>query len=149
MLISLVNHYSRQPSVDRVCEAVGHHQALAYRSHISDTEFRGIGALNAVTGQVTYRQHSKIRLHNLSNFYVAIRDDYPDAEVIYVAQDNWPVHVHVDVLARLEKHHSPFWPKVLPNWPTRPRSRAVVDDLPIQLVFPPTYSSWLNPIEKL
>lgn len=36
-----------------------------------------------------------------------------------------------------------------PNWPNQPRPRAISDNLPIQLVFLPTYSSWLNPIEKL
>jgi len=141
--------YTRQPTLERAYEARGHHQALAQRSHKSDTQFRGIGALNALTGQVTYRQHSKIRLANLSNFYAAIRDDYPNAEIIYVAQDNWPIHVHPDVVVRLQEQQSPFWPKVPGNWPDEARARAVRDELPIQMVFLPTYASWLNPIEKL
>jgi transposase len=141
--------FNRQPSLDRAYEASGHHQAFAYRSHKSDTQFRGIGALNAITGQVTYRQYSKIRLPYLSDFYAAIRADYPDAETIYVAQDNWPVHVHPDVVCRLQSQYSPFWPNVPSNWPLTARSRAIHDDLPIQMVFLPTYASWLNPIEKL
>lgn len=141
--------YTRQPTLDRAYEARGHQQALAYRSYKSDTQFRGIGALNAVTGQVTYRQHYTITLPNLSDFYAAIRHDYPDVETIYVAQDNWPVHVHPDVICRLQPQVSPFWPKVPNNWPSKPRSRAKRDELPIQLVFLPTYASWLNPIEKL
>lgn len=71
-----------------------------------------------------------------------IRSDYPNAETIDVAQDNWPIQVHPDVLARLEPQQSPFWPQ-------QARSTAVQDDLPIQLAFLPTYASWLNPIEKL
>jgi hypothetical protein len=141
--------YTRQPTLDRAYEARGQHQTLAYRSHKSDTQFRGIGALNAITGQVTYRQHYKIKLHHLSDFYAAIRADYPQAETIYVAQDNWPIHVHPDVVARLQKQQSPFWPQVPHHWPDEPRARAVADDLPIQMVFLPTYASWLNPIEKL
>lgn len=141
--------YSRQPTLDRAYAAQGHHQALAYRSHKSDTQFRGIGALNAVTGQVTYRQHYTIKLPYLSDFYPVIRDDYPDAQTIYVAQDNWPIHVHPDVICRLEPQHTPFWPKVPRNWSTVARQSAVKDNLPIQLVFLPTYASWLNPIEKL
>ena len=141
--------YSRQPSLDRAYEAQGHYQGLAYRSHKSDTQFRGIGALNAVTGQVTYRQHYKIKLRYLSDFYQVIRDDYPDAQTIYVAQDNWPIPVHPDVICRLESQHTPFWPKVPSNWSTVARQSAVKDNLPIQLVFLPTYASWLNPIEKL
>ncbi len=141
--------YGRQPTLDRAYEQVGSHQALSYRSHKSDTQFRGIGALNAITGQVTYRQHAKISLQHLSDFYAHIRSDYPDAETIYVAQDNWPVHVHPDVLARLEPQLSPFWPTVPDNWPDQARLHALQDRLPIQLVFLPTYASWLNPIEKL
>ncbi len=141
--------YARQPTVARADAQVGHQQALAYCSYKSDTQFRGIGALNAITGQVTYRQHHKINLRYLSDFYQVIRADYPDVETIYVAQDNWPVHVHPDVLARLQPQRSPFWLVVPPNWPEQARSSAARDHLPIQLVFLPTYASWLNPIEKL
>lgn len=141
--------YHRQPTLASAYEARGHHQALALRSHKSDTQCRGIGALNAITGQVTYRQYSQIKLRHLSDFYAAIRDDYPEADTIYVAQDNWPIHVHPDVVVRLQHQQSPFWPHVPATWPAKPRARAVQDDLPIQLVFLPTYASWLNPIEKL
>lgn len=141
--------YSRQPSLERNYEASGHHQALAYRSQQSDTEFRGIGALNALTGQVLYRQNSKIKLPYLSDFYALIRATYPQAEVIYVAQDNWPIHVHPDVVVRLEPQVSPFWPKVPSNWSKEARPKAIRENLPIQMLFLPTYASWLNPIEKL
>lgn len=141
--------YTRQPTLERAYEATGHQQAFAYRSYKADTQFRGIGALNATTGQVTYRQHHKITLQHLSDFYAAICADYPDAETIYVAQDNWPVHVHPDVVARLQPQRSPFWPIVPANWPQEARASAVQADLPIQMLFLPTYASWLNPIEKL
>lgn len=141
--------YNRQPTLARAYEARGHQQALAFRSYQTDSQFRGIGALNAITGQVTYRQHHKIKLHYLSDFYATIRADYPAAETIYVAQDNWPIHVHPDVTVRLQAQLSPFWPKVPSNWTTEPRPKAIPDELPIQMVFLPTYASWLNPIEKL
>jgi hypothetical protein len=141
--------YYRQPTVARAYEEVGHHQALAYRSLRSNTLFRGIGALNFMTGQVTYRQNHRTRVPYLSKFYAQIRDDYPDAEIIYVAQDNWPVHAHPNVIARLQPQESPFWPRTPANWPTEPDKKAVYDDLPIQLVFLPTYAPWLNPIEQL
>ncbi len=49
---------------------------------------------------------------------------YPDAERIYVVQDNWSIHAHPDVL-------------------------AAVAELPqIEIVWLPTYAPWLNPIEK-
>ncbi len=141
--------YQRQPTLDRAYESQGHQQALAYRSYQTDSQFRGIGALNAITGQVTYRQYHKIKLPYLSDFYAAIRADYPDAETIYVAQDNWPIHVHPDVVVRLQAQQSPFWPPVPDNWPDSAHPKAVQDELPIQMVFLPTYASWLNPIEKL
>jgi transposase len=141
--------FYRQPSLAQAYEARGHVQPLARQSYRSNTRCRGIGALNAVTGQVTYRQYSKISLARLSHFYAVLREAYPDAETIYVAQDNWPIHVHPDVLARLEPQSSPFWPLLPASWPTTARPRAVHDHLPIQLVFLPTYASWLNPIEKL
>ena len=141
--------YGRQPTLANSYEQIGHHQPLAKRSHREDTQCRGIGALNALTGQVTYHQASKISPKVLSDFYATLRQDYPSVEVIYAAQDNWPVHVHPDVLARLQAQTSPFWPKVPPNWPKEPHRAAKRDQLPVQLIFLPTYASWLNPIEKL
>ncbi len=142
--------YYRQPSLARAYELKGHDQALARRSYRSDNQFRIVAALNAITGQVTYRQHSKIGLSQLSDFYAAVRADYPTATEIYVAQDNWPVHFHPDILARLQPQtFIPEPPKLSPSWPNKPSSKAVRDGLPIRLLMLPTYASWLNPIEKL
>ncbi|MBZ0280317.1 MAG: IS630 family transposase [Anaerolineae bacterium] len=141
--------FERQPSLSWAYSQRGSNFPLARRSCRSNTQCRGIGALNALTGQLTYEQHSKITLPRLSHFYHHLVDDYSWAECIFVVQDNWPVHVHPDVLARLQPQHSPFWPSPPANWPTQPRPRAVRDTLPIQLIFLPTYSPWLNPIEQL
>jgi len=142
--------YYRQPSLARAYELKGQQQPLAYRSYRSNTQFRVVAALNALTGQVTYRQHSRIGLRQLSDFYASIRADYPNAAEIYVAQDNWPVHFHPDVLARLQpQEFVPEPPKLPPNWPRQPSSKAIHDCLPIRLLLLPTYASWLNPIEKL
>ena len=46
--------YYRQPSLARDYEAMRIAQPLARYSHQANTRFRGIGALNALTGQVTY-----------------------------------------------------------------------------------------------
>ena len=50
---------------------------------------------------------------------------YPEAERLWVVQDNWPVHRHDEVAAALKR-----WPRIEPVWL-------------------PTYAPWLNPIEKL
>ena len=141
--------FERQPTLAQDYEARGRRAPLARLSYRSNTRCRGLGGLNAATGQVTYGQYSHITATRLSAFYAQLRADYPHADRIYVAQDNWPVHVHPTVLARLEPQLSPFWPHVPDNWPRQAPAAAVHEALPIQLVFLPTYAPWLNPIEKL
>ena len=141
--------FERQPTLSQAYEAQGQRCPLAHRSQRSNTQCRGLGALNALTGQVLYIQRTHITTAVLSAFYAQIAAAYPQAETILVVQDNWPVHVHPDVLARLQPQRSPFWPHVPDNWSAQPSRRAVHDTLPIQLCFLPTYSPWLNPIEKL
>jgi hypothetical protein len=142
--------YYRQPSPSYGYEAVGPHQPLAFRSYRSNTYFRAVATMNVMTGDVLYRQYSRLNRFQLSAFYADVHEAYPDAEVIYIVVDNWPVHFHPDILARLEPQRHLFWPPRLPaNWPTKPGPKAVHDDLPIQLLSLPTYASWLNPIEKL
>lgn len=141
--------YYRQPTLARAYESVGKTQPLAQRSHRSNTHFRVLGAMNALTGQLSYQQHSRTNISCLSHFWYDIRNDYPEAETIYIVVDNWPVHFHPDVLAPLQEQHFPFPPKLPTNWPVEPSSKTKIDDLPIQLLCLPTYASWLNPIEKL
>ena len=141
--------YYQQPTLARAYEEEGPPQPRAHLGYHRNHWWRAVAALNAVSGQVTYRQHSKIGLSQLSDFYKNLRADYPTAQVIYVAQDNWPVHFHPDVLARLQPHDFPWPPKLPANWPREPSAKAVRDNLPIQLLCLPTYASWLNPTEKL
>lgn len=141
--------YARQPTVARGYEASGPHQPLARRSHRSNTQFRVMGALDACTGQVTYRQCSRISRFTVAAFWQQLRDTYPTAERIYCTVDNWPVHFHVDALACLQPQDFPWLPYVPPHWPATPSPRAKQGNLPIQLLCLPTYASWLNPIEKL
>ena len=141
--------YNRQPTLARAYAEKGPSQALARLSYCSNCQFRGIAALNAITGQVTYQQSAKIDLRQLTTFYDTVRVTYPEARQIYIAQDNWPVHFHPDVLARLQPQHFPWPPKIPPNWPAAPSEKVVKANLPIQILCLPTYASWLNPIEKL
>jgi hypothetical protein len=122
-------------------------------SQRDNTLTRFVGALNALTGQVTYSRASKITMSTLVQLYQDLRALYPAAEHIYVIQDNWPIHTHPDVLVALEKQTT-RWPFYRPsNWPTEPhqaaRKRWGNLQLPIQIVPLPTYASWCNPIEKL
>ncbi len=141
--------YYRQPSVARAYAAAGHEQALARRSHRSNTKRTILGALNALTGRVTYVQRAYADVQGLRTFFQRLRAAYPQAERLYVVLDNWPMHVHSDVLSLLGPQR---WTDTMPrprHWPTEPTRDLPSLDLPIELVPLPTYASWCNPIEKL
>jgi hypothetical protein len=138
--------YYRQPSLTQAYEVRGPTQPLAVRSHAKNTAHRIVGALNALTGQVVYRQRSHTDIPCLVDFWYDLRQAYPQAECIYVVVDNWPVLFHPDVLAPLHPQHLPWPPE---NRPSEPSKQARRDNLPIHLICLPTYASWLNPIEKL
>jgi transposase len=141
--------FERQPSLAPAYEQRGRSQPLARRSYRANTRCRGLGALNALTGQVTYLQRSHITVPVLAHFYAQLVRTYPQAEQIYVVLDNWPVHAHPQLLLPLQAQQAP-WPfPTLAHWPMRPRDPASPALLPIQLIPLPTYAPWLNPIEKL
>jgi hypothetical protein len=141
--------YYRQPSLACAWEERGQKQPLALRAYQSNTHSRVLGGLNALTGQVSYRQRSHTDIACLTGFWYQLRAEYPDAELIYAVVDNWPVHFHPDVLAPLQDQKLPFPPTLPANWPSQHSTNAKIDNLPIQLLALPTYASWLNPIEKL
>ncbi len=141
--------YYRQPSVACAYEQAGDHHPLARLSYRYNTRCRAIGALNALTAQVSYHQAYKITVPVQRAFYAQLCQTYPHAETIFVAQDNWPNHAHPRVLAALEAQRSPFWPNTFANWSTAERYTSPPDAWPIQLIFLPTYAPWTNPIEKL
>lgn len=140
----------RQPSVASEYTVVGaKSQALAKRSHRANSKWRYRGYINALTGQVTYLDASLIGVKQLVKAHAQLRMAYPDARVIYVVEDNWPVHYHPDVLVALQPQTTPFALKTPLNWPKEPSAKAQHLNLPIQLLPLPTYASWCNPIEKL
>ena len=142
--------FYRQPSLANAYYQCGSaEQPYAYRSHRANTVQRIIGGVNALTGQVTYRLASRASRAQLIKFYQQLCDTYPDATTIYVIQDNWPVHVHPDIVARLPEQRTPFWPILSPFWSKLPPQPKTDTLTPLQFVFLPTYASWLNPIEKL
>ena len=91
----------------------------------NNQQWRTIGALNALTGQVDYLDNYIVGRRQLIKFYGQLAQAYPRAQKVYLIQDNWNVHSHPDVQQALAD-----WPQSQPVWL-------------------PTYSPWLNPIEKL
>ena len=141
--------FYRQPSLSYDYEPGGASQPLAELGYRSNLAWRIAGALNAWTAQVTYAAHAHFSLKLLVDFYQQIAQTYPQAEIIYLAVDNWPVHFHPDVLAAL-CDPSIHWPLKLPkNWPSEPSKQARHLGLPIRLLSLPTYAPCNNPIEKL
>lgn len=98
---------------------------IAQRGDHNNQQWRTIGAMNALTGQVSYLDAYIIGRAKLIEFYGQLNDTYRRRETVYVIQDNWSIHHHPDVLQALAEY-----PRLQPIWL-------------------PTYAPWLNPIEKL
>lgn len=91
----------------------------------NNSQWRLIGGLNAYTGQVNYLSNYIVGRRQVIAWYQQLNEAYPKARKIYIVQDNWSIHSHPEVLEAL---------KQFPH---------------IEIVWLPTYSPWLNPIEKL
>ena len=145
----------RQPSVGYNYEAAGSDAPHAQWQPRFDTLTRIMATLDALTGQVVYTLIGTVTTSALVRFYRKVRAAYPQATRLWIVQDNWPVHLHPDVLCALEPQEclypvefSPSWKKKQQPSPSVQR-RTKQDPLPIQIVQLPTYASWCNPIEKL
>jgi transposase len=114
----------RRPSVARAWHEEGGPGRPAELGHTMNTERRLIGALDAVEGRVFCWQRAHADVDTLIRYYRALEGAYPTAEVIYVAQDNWPVHTHPRIAEAL--------------------ATSRIKRLPL-----PTYAPWTNPIEKV
>ena len=98
---------------------------LAWRAGPTNRQQRLIGALNALTGRVDFRDNYLVGREQVIAFYRQLDRVYTGTERVYVVEDNWSIHHHNDV-------------------------QAALADLPrLEIVWLPTYSPWLNPIEKL
>ena len=141
--------FYRQPSLARAYERSGKAQPLARLGHRTNYTSRIVAGMEIWQGKVVYLQRSKITLATLRVYYQHLADSFPEAETIYVIQDNWPVHYHPDVLAVLMEQELQWPLRKLQNWPAEPRKGIQSLNLPIKLVFLPSYAPWTNPIEKL
>ena len=84
------------------------------------------GCLDISTGAFISRQRNHFTADQMGKFYQFVEDQYPDAEIIYIALDNWKVHFEPSILEAMEKR----------------KSR-------IRLLRLPTYAPWTNPTEKV
>jgi len=138
----------RHPSLAQDYECAGHTQPLAELGHKSNYIWRIAAGLNAWTGQVVYEMARYMDVAHLTRFYQKLVQTFPDQEILLI-QDNWPVHYHEDLLAALQIQSFPWGIHRPANWKPKARRRIQRLNLPIRLLFLPTYASWTNPIEKL
>lgn len=139
-----------QPTVAKDWAKTGTKTPLARQSYLSQEMCYGIGALNPHTGEVVYQQVKRCTVVALHTFYTQICDRYPNAEHIYLIQDNRAIHFHANLIAALLPQGADFDKPTPPNWTGKPSKQiGTLGKLPIEIVQLPTYASWTNPIEKL
>ncbi len=141
--------YYRQPSLAKAWHPAGSSQPLAELGYKRNRCWRVAAALDPWTGQTFHRQAEHLGAVELVEFYEQLVDTYPQAERIYVVQDNWPIHFYPDVRAALAEQPYHWLPQLSRLWPEAPTPKARHLNLPIYLAPLPTYASWTNPIEKL
>ena len=97
----------------------------AKRGGASNSQWRIVGAVNALDGRVHYLDAHIAGRRKMIEFHQLLDEAHPNVETLHLIQDNWPVHDHEDVLASL------------------------AETLRIEVVKLPTCAPRLNPIEKL
>ena len=139
-----------QPTVAKDWAKTGTKTPLARQSYRQQEVCYGIGALNPHTGDVVYQQVKSCTVAALHAFYTHICQRYPNAERIYLIQDNRAIHFHANLMAALLPQTTVF-PKPVPRTWTGKLSKQIgtLAKLPIEILQLPTYASWTNPIEKL
>ena len=75
---------------------------LAKRADPNNQQWRIIGVLNALTGQVNHLDGYIVGRQKVIDMYEYLNEVYHWASRIYVAQDNWSIHKHPDVLGALD-----------------------------------------------
>lgn len=115
----------RQPSQAWLWSKMGRTQPIARWSTKTNTLLRIGGALDAITGEFHYLMGPRFRAEEFCKFLKKIASSYQMTQKVYLIIDNVSLHFTQDVkslLKRLKK---------------------------VELVPLPSYSPWLNNIEKL
>ena len=93
--------FRRQPTVAKDWTLTGTKHPLAHQSIDDDKTCYGIGALNAHTGDLVYQQIESATVVATHALYSEICLRYPNAERIFLIQDNRPVHLHPNLLCSI------------------------------------------------
>ena len=119
--------YARRPTVAQGYALSGRDAPRADQGLGSNTHRRIAACVDVQTGRLFTWQRAHFAVATLLRCYQEVEQAYPDAQRLYLVQDNWPVHFH---------------PRLLAAFNDNPASR-------LRLVRLPTYAPWLNPVEKL
>lgn len=117
--------FYRQPTQAWLWHHMGRAQPRLPYSHRANTLMRVIGVLDAQSGRIQAWDYGRATAVRLGKCWSAAVSSYPQAKRIYLVMDNWPVHFHKDAL------------------------RPLLADPRVKVLPLPTYSPWLNNIEKL
>lgn len=115
-------YLQRQPTLADRWAPVGEEPTAPLACRSNDVA-RYVGALDAVTGRLTWQHAEHWTVEALGAFLHQLRQAYPD-QLLALAWDNWGNHTHRTV-------------------------QATAAELHIRLVWLPTYAPWTNPIEQL
>ena len=118
--------YGRQPPAAQAYANRGGPTPRAVQASRYWTKRRIAGCLDVHTGGLITRERARFNVREMAEFFLLVEKQYPEAERIFIALDNWPVHFHGYVLDTLREQHSR-----------------------ITLLPLPTYAPWTNPIEKV
>jgi hypothetical protein len=116
--------YHRRPAPAPGWAPRGADRPRAAQGWAPDKTRRVAACLEALTGRLLWWQRPRFDRRTLGRCLRDAAAAYPEAEVIYLALDNWPVHFHPEVLAALAA-------------------------TPIELLPLPTYAPWTNPVERV
>ena len=117
--------FYRQPTQAWLWAPMGRAQPRLRYSHRSNSLMRVLAVLDAFSGRVQAWDFGRVTAERLGRCWRQAAAAYPQAHKIYLVMDNWPVHFHEKV------------------------KRELARDLRIEVLPLPTYSPWLNNIEKL
>ena len=138
----------RHPSLAQAFEQAGKVQPLAELGFKGNYTWRIAASLNCWNGQVVYQHARVMDVTRMLIFYRELTKAYPGCQ-IELAQDNWSIHYHPDLLAALQPQDFPYGMHAPANWSRNPERKVEHLNLPIHVQSLPTYASWTNPIEKL
>ena len=116
--------YYRRASVARAYAPQASDAPRVPQGYAKNKHRRIAGSLNPLTGQLVAWQRPRFDRQTLLAYYRHLETIYPDAQVIFIVQDNWPVPFHPDLLLALANSR-------------------------ICLLRLPTYAPWTNPTEKV